>query len=66
MIESHSGANKVVVALTENGMAIAINGKHYEIALDAAQSATLGIMLMRQADEVSKLENGNPETEAEI
>lgn len=54
MIKSHSNADEIILALSDVGLDITINDKCYSITLDPSESSTLGIMLMRQAHDVSK------------
>ena len=54
MMKFHSNADEIVLALSDVGLDITINDKCYNITLDPSESSTLGIMLMRQAHDVSK------------
>lgn len=62
----HSNADEIVLALSKSGLDITVNDKCYSINLNPSESSTLGIMLMRQAHEISQLESGSAETPTEI
>lgn len=50
----HSNADEIILALSDVGLDITVNDKCFSIVLDPSESSTLGIMLMRQAHEISK------------
>lgn len=66
MMKFHSNADEIVLALSKSGLDITVNDKCYSINLNPSESSTLGIMLMRQAHEISQLESGTIQTPTKI